>query len=148
MTPINIDRVCKALTKNGKPCRAAATTSGLCFFHGNPDKASELGRIGGRKNRRTASQDASTPATFNTATAVRDLLARLIQDVYSGKIPPKVASSLAPLLNLQLRMIETSELEGRLANVEMLLPTFAQLERGRPSMDPPQLPRPILRMNL
>jgi Family of unknown function (DUF5763) len=44
-------RRCQALTKAGKPCRAAATEGGLCFFHANPSKAVELGRIGGLKNR-------------------------------------------------------------------------------------------------
>jgi hypothetical protein len=43
---------CRAKTKNGEPCQAAATEGGLCFFHSNPKKASELGQIGGRKNRR------------------------------------------------------------------------------------------------
>jgi len=37
---------CRAKTKNGKPCQAAATEGGLCFFHANPKKASELGQIG------------------------------------------------------------------------------------------------------
>ena len=42
------DSRCQGRTKSGKPCRAAATAGGLCFFHANPNKASELGRIGGR----------------------------------------------------------------------------------------------------
>jgi hypothetical protein len=42
----NLDSGCKALAKTGKPCRAAATAGGLCFFHANPAKASELGRSG------------------------------------------------------------------------------------------------------
>jgi Family of unknown function (DUF5763) len=42
---------CQARTKSGNPCRAAATAGGLCYFHANPNKASELGQIGGRKNR-------------------------------------------------------------------------------------------------
>jgi len=42
---------CGAKTKEGKPCRAAATEGGLCFFHANPNKAAELGRVGGRKSR-------------------------------------------------------------------------------------------------
>jgi hypothetical protein len=42
---------CQAKTAEGKPCRAAAMPSGLCFFHGNPLKASELGRKGGRSKR-------------------------------------------------------------------------------------------------
>ena len=51
---------CKAKTKSGKPCRAAATEGGLCFFHANPDKASELGRIGGR-NKGHASGESADP---------------------------------------------------------------------------------------
>jgi hypothetical protein len=35
--------------------------------------------------------------------AVRDMVGRLIADVYGRKIHPRVAAGLAPLLNLQLR---------------------------------------------
>jgi hypothetical protein len=35
--------------------------------------------------------------------SVRDIVARLVADVYAGKIHPKTAASLAQLLNLQLR---------------------------------------------
>jgi hypothetical protein len=41
--------------------------------------------------------------------------------VYSGKLPPRVASGLAPLLNLQLRAIENSGLELRLERIEKRL---------------------------
>lgn len=47
MPPKNLDPRCKAQAKSGKRCGAAATAGGLCFFHANPNKASELGRIGG-----------------------------------------------------------------------------------------------------
>jgi len=43
---------CKGIAKNGAPCTAAPMVSGWCFFHGNPERASELGRIGGKQNRR------------------------------------------------------------------------------------------------
>jgi hypothetical protein len=33
---------CSGRTQKGEPCRAAATPGGLCFFHANPNKASEL----------------------------------------------------------------------------------------------------------
>lgn len=52
------DGRCKGRAKSGKACRAAATNGGLCFFHANPDKASELGRIGGRSNRHVAGETA------------------------------------------------------------------------------------------
>jgi hypothetical protein len=41
-------------------------------------------------------------------------------DVYAGKLHPRIAAGLAPLLNLQLRAIETSDVERRLARLEKL----------------------------
>ena len=52
------------------------------------------------------------------------MVRRLIAGIYSGKIPPKIGAGLAPLLNLQLRAIETVEttdLDRRLARLEKLL---------------------------
>jgi hypothetical protein len=111
---------CKGRTKAGKPCRAAATAGGLCFFHANPNKASELGRIGGRSKRPVAAGNADPLPTLETAMAVQDTLDRLIAEVYSGKLDPRVAVGLAPLLSLQLRAIKTADLdlERRLAKLE------------------------------
>jgi hypothetical protein len=123
----NLDSRCKARAKSGKPCRAAATAGGLCFFHANPDKASELGRIGGSSNRHAAGENADPLPTLDDALAVRDTVARLIADVYGGKIHPRIAAGLAPLLNLQLRAIETTDLERRVALLEKLL---AEADKG------------------
>jgi hypothetical protein len=79
----------KATAKSGRPCRAAATVGGLCFFHANPNKASELGRIGGRSNRHAAGENTDPLPTLDNALAVRDTVARLIADVYAGKIHPQ-----------------------------------------------------------
>jgi hypothetical protein len=109
---------CKARTKAGKPCRAAATGGGLCFFHANPNKASELGRIGGRKNRHTAAGGVDALPASDNAIAVRHNLARWAAELYSGKLSPGTARGLASLLTLQLRVIETADLERRLAMLE------------------------------
>ena len=109
---------CSGLAKSGKPCRAAATAGGLCFFHANPKKASELGRIGGRSNHHVVAGNSDLLPALDNALAVRDTVARLISDVLAGKIHPRVAAGLAPLLNLQLRAIETASLEGRIAELE------------------------------
>lgn len=123
---------CQSLTKKGKPCRAAATEGGLCFFHANPKKAAELGRIGGRKNRRFRVTSDPLPDLDNV-TAVRDVAERLIADVYAGKLNPRTASSLAPLLHLQLRAIEKTDFEKRLAKTEKRLALLMdELETGRP----------------
>jgi general stress protein YciG len=119
--PKHQDHLCKAKTKTGKPCRAAATAGGLCFFHANPNRASELGRKGGRKNRHLAAESVDPLPRLDTAKAVRDTVDRLIADVYSGKVEPRVASGLAPLLNLQFRVIEVTDLERRMGKLERLL---------------------------
>src|ERR1700722_14448612 len=100
MTTTKIDSRCKSRTKRGDPCRAAATEGGLCFFHGNPDKASQLGRIGGRSRHQAASESGDALPTVDNAIAVRDLVARLIAAVHTGKLHPKIAAGLAPLMNL------------------------------------------------
>jgi len=136
MTPKNRDSRCKGVTKAGKPCRAAATAGGMCFFHANPNKASELGRIGGRGNRHAAGDNADPLPTLDNALAVRDTVARLIADVYAGKLHPRIAAGLAPLLNLQLRAIETTDLERRLAKLEKALVKPAGGSDGRKDAAP------------
>jgi hypothetical protein len=117
----NTDSRCKARTKNGKPCRAAATPGGLCFFHANPNKASELGRIGGRSKHPTVPENAEPLPALDSVVAVRDAVDRLITDVYAGKLHPKIAAGLAPLLQLQLRALDATDMEGRLSRLERLV---------------------------
>ena len=63
--------------------------------------------------------------------AVRDTVARLIADVHSGKLHPRVAASFSPLLSLQLRAIETTDLEQRIARLEKHFPVLMEEERRR-----------------
>ncbi len=115
------DSRCKARTKAGKPCRTAATKGGLCFFHANPDKASELGRIGGRSKCRAPGESADPLPTLDNAIAVRDTLNRWMAEVRSGQLRPRVAAALAQLLNLQLRVTTPTDVERRVAKLEKLL---------------------------
>src|SRR5437879_12397438 len=94
---------------------------GLCFFHANPNKASELGRIGGRSKRHAAAESCDPLPRLETAIAVRDAVNRLFADVYSGKLRSRVARDLAPLLSLLLRAFEQTDLEGQVAKLPQLL---------------------------
>ena len=110
---------CKARAKNGKGCRAAATSGGLCFFHANPLKAAELGRLGGQKNRKeTRVENLPLLPRVNTLVALRDAIAQLVESIYQGMVDPRIGSGLAPLLNVQLRVIDIAELEERVARLE------------------------------
>jgi hypothetical protein len=46
----------------------------------------------------------------------------IIADLFAGKIHPRIAAVLTPLLNLQLRAIETTDLARRIAEVKKLFP--------------------------
>jgi hypothetical protein len=123
---------CKATTRAGKSCQAAATAGGLCFFHANPNKAAELGRIGGRIKSRLPAEVPDPLPRLDTVSALRDAVEKLIAEVYAGKIHPRVAAGLAPLLNLQLRAVMATDFDRRLARVEKLM---AKTEaRGRPEV--------------
>jgi hypothetical protein len=83
-----------------------------------------------------ASQNPEAPAlALESATAVRETVARLIADLYAGKLHPRVATGLGPLLHLQLRAIEKTDVEGRIAEIEQQLrklqSTLEKTERQR-----------------
>jgi hypothetical protein len=50
--------------------------------------------------------------------AVRETVGRLIEDLISGRLDPRVATAVKPLLDLQLRAIETTDVERRLEEWE------------------------------
>jgi len=109
---------CKGRTKAGINCRAATTDGGLCYFHANPNKASELGRIGGRSHRHAVAEGGDALPPLDNAVVFRDAVGRVIADVLTGKIHPKVAAVLPPLLILQLNAIRVADVARQLAAVE------------------------------
>ena len=117
---------CQGRTKSDRPCRAPASAGGLCFFHANPAKARTLGQIGGRRNR---SKLPEPPAAGSLSAAdLRDTLAQAIRDVRSKKITPRTASALSQLCNSLHRILQTADIEDRLAELEQ---KFADQESGK-----------------
>jgi hypothetical protein len=109
---------CTAKTKSGAPCQARATATGKCALHSDPNRAAELARKG-RNKRYGAAEVPDTPLQIpQSAAEVKDALAKVLAEVYCGKLDPKVATSMAYIGNTLLRAIETSDLEQRLAALE------------------------------
>jgi len=52
-----------------------------------------------------------------------------------GRLRPSRAAALAPLLNLQMRAVERTDLERRVAKMEKLLPAANEGERPDDSVD-------------
>jgi hypothetical protein len=109
---------CKAFTKSGMRCGAAPTPTGLCFFHGNPNKASELGRIGGKRNRRPKWEDAHPVLKFEGAASASDRLQSLYHDVETGSTRPAVANVLIKMTDLQFRLHEKTVIEDQIAKLQ------------------------------
>src|SRR5690349_11377359 len=58
---------CKAITRAGLPCPAAAGANGLCYFHANPQRAQKLGQMGGWKNRRRPAVELHIPYNLSAS---------------------------------------------------------------------------------
>jgi hypothetical protein len=121
-------QTCQGKTKTGAACRAPAGPRGLCFFHANPDSARTLGQIGGRKNRRSAGVDLHVPDNM-TAVDLRKVTVQAIRLLLSGELQAREASALAQLCNSLHRVIQTADLETRVATLEEQV---AQEESGAP----------------
>ena len=110
-------QTCQGKTRTGAACRAPAGSGGLCFFHANPDSARTLGQIGGRKNRRSVGVDLQVPDNM-TAADLRNVTAQAIRLLLSGELRAREASALAQLCNSLYRVIQTADLDARVAKLE------------------------------
>jgi hypothetical protein len=97
---------------------------------GQPDKASEPGRIGGGVH--AAGETPDPLPTLDNAIAVRETVAPLIADVYAGRIHPRIVAGSVALMNLQLQAIGTTCLELLVAKLEKL---SAELEKLSAEVD-------------
>jgi hypothetical protein len=96
---------CKAKTKAGTPCRARAIEKGLCFFHAHPEKAAELGRDGGRKNRhRIPISSELAPCRLRSFEDVQLLLEETVNNVRQGPFDLRAANSIGFLAGRPLNM--------------------------------------------
>ena len=112
---------CSGKTKHGKPCRAAAMESGLCYLHTNPGRAAELGRIGGRKNRHVVPEVLRPLPAMNSNAGVRAAAEQMLADMYAGRLEPKKAAGLSALLNTLLRAQGTDDIEQKFKQIEKRL---------------------------
>ena len=110
---------CRAKTKLGKRCKAAATERGLCAFHADPQRAAHLGQLGGRKNRRyPLTVGVESLRVPETPKEVKNLLAEAMAGIYAGQLEPKVGSVMAYLGTSLLKAFEVIDLEERIGALE------------------------------
>ena len=108
---------CKAKTKTGAPCRAAAGPEGLCFLHAHPERVKTLAQAGGRANRKAPLLDFPLPDN-PTAADLLALNAHATRLLLSGDLRAREAGALAQLCNSMLRVMGTAKIEIRIAALE------------------------------
>lgn len=110
---------CKARTKAGGPCQAPAVQRGLCFFHANPEKLAELGRQGGRKNRRWNLDDCDLQyRPLKSIGEVSALLEETINRIREGPFDLRAANAIGFLAGILLKALERGRVEERLDHLE------------------------------
>ena len=109
---------CSAKTKRGTLCRAAALVgSQFCALHADPDRAAELGRMGGRKNRHYVETEEVTISPPSTPEEIKSMLSQAMVDVRARKLDPRIGSALTYMAGAFLKAFETSEVYQRLERV-------------------------------
>jgi hypothetical protein len=110
---------CKGRTKVGKKCTAPAVEGGFCYFHAHPDKLSELGRQGGKKNRHGSDADEELqPKALRATGDVVTLLEETINRVRQGPFDLRAANSIGFLAGVLLKALDECRIEERLSNLE------------------------------
>jgi len=109
---------CRATTKRGRPCGAAAMEGGFCFIHANPGVAAKIGSAGGKMNRHVLQEELPPMPPVESVEDLRRVLAQSIEDTRSRRLHPKFAAALAQLSNAYVRVVDVSEFERRLRALE------------------------------
>ena len=96
---------------------------GLCYFHANPDKASELGKRGGQAKSPTGTPGVSEydARPLRSVDDIAKLLADTINDLRSGSIDSRLANTVGFLAGGMLKALQQGDMEGRLRAMEAVL---------------------------
>jgi hypothetical protein len=106
---------CSAKTKLGDECRAGAVTgTKFCALHGDPARAAELGRMGGRRNRHYMDTDPISITPPSTPEDVKNVLAQAMADVRAKKLEPRIATALTYMSRVLLDAFATTDLQKQL----------------------------------
>src|SRR5271167_4598110 len=110
---------CQAKTKAGRQCAAPPVRGcALCALHSDPNRAAELGRKGGVRNRKVYDCEVRKVSVPESAGDVTRMLAESMAEVRAGKMDPKLGSTLGYLGMALLRAFEVADFEERLERLE------------------------------
>jgi hypothetical protein len=97
----------------GQRMRAAAIMgTQFCALHGNPERAAELGRMGGQKNRHYIETEPVNITQPSTAEDVKNVIGQAIVDVRARKLDPRIAMALTSTSRVLLEAFQRTSRSG------------------------------------
>jgi len=124
---------CSARTKLGNECRAAAVMgTQFCALHGNPERAAELGRMGGLKNRHYIETEPVNITLPSTAEDVKNVMGQAMVDVRAKKLDPRIAMALTSMSRVLLEAFQTADLQKRVKRLEQARATAERFQEPLP----------------
>jgi hypothetical protein len=94
-------------------------------LHGDPQRAAELGRMGGRKNRHYVKTEDITFSPPSTPEEIKSLLSQAVADVCGRKLDPRIGTALTYMAAALLKTFQATEVHQRLQRLEEEMRTKA-----------------------
>jgi hypothetical protein len=113
-------RTCKARTKSGARCNAAATANGYCFTHSEEHQAQRIAarRLGGKHRRRVRNDTPYPTCDTKTVQGLAVLLDAVMRETWQLEAGVARSRTLAYLAQVQKGILEVSDIEARVAALE------------------------------
>ena len=124
--------ICQAQRNDGEPCRGPALPdSGFCWAH-DESRAEEMAaaRSRGATKANKLRALAGRRPTLTNGRALTRFASDVVQDVLSGKVAPDIGRVVLYGCATLRQLVETSDLEQRLAALEAQLPTNGTQRRS------------------
>ena len=113
---------CEFIKANGSQCNANKTsTSSFCFRHDPANKTVSFRASQKGGSNRSLKGAFGSKVRLKTPTDVQSFLGHVINDVWTGKVPVKVGSSMGFLARCWLDVYEKADLETRVVSLEQKL---------------------------
>jgi hypothetical protein len=115
--------LCRAKTARGNPCSNPAASSGYCFAH-DPDRKAEAQaarRLGGYHRRTAARVSGDTAITIASMQDVLTLINSIVADTWQQDNSAARSRALLACAEAGVKVLEQTEIEGRLAALEAAL---------------------------
>lgn len=115
---------CRAKTKRGTDCRAAAVKGTLfCALHRDPNRAAEIGRMGGLRNRHYVDTEPVIITPPKTPEDATNVLCRVMVDLRARKIDPKIAHTLTYMTRVLIDAFAATNMQKELESLRQQLQT-------------------------